>query len=188
MRGEREKVSPGTSSADPVRDATCMGETLSMATEVGPSTRWFQGLGWVLLGLTGLPFLIFGISALLFGLSVSDFPVGLPGGPDSVSSTTGVTWDEVVSEQATAMTLLRGISRVAGLAFLGFGLLVIAVAIVPFRRGERWAWFVLWVVPAFMVGLLIHEREGDFVQMPAILLAMSLAGLVLPYRVFYPKH
>lgn len=159
-----------------------------MVTDIESSTRRFERLGWALLCLTGVPFLIFGTTALLFGLSASDFPVGLPGGPDGVSSTTGVTWDEVVSEQATAMTLLRGVSRVAGLAFLGYGVLVIAVASVPFRRGERWAWFVLWIVPTFMVGLLVHELQGDFFQMPAIFLAMSIAGLVLPYRVFFPKR
>lgn len=160
-----------------------------MVTETGPSPRRrFEKLGWALLAVTGLPFLLFGVTALLFGLSLSDFPVGLPGGPDAVRSTTSLTWDEVVSQEAAAMTLLRGVSRVAGLAFLGFGILVIVVASVPYRRGERWAWFVLWAVPAFMVGLLIHELVGDFVHMPAMLLALSVAGLVLPYRVFFPSH
>lgn len=158
-----------------------------MVTDSGSSRRRFERLGWVLIALTGLPFLIFGISAMLFGVSLSDFPVGLPGGPEAVSSTTGVTWDEVVSEQPTTMTLLRGVSRVAGLAFLGFGLLVVAVASVPFRRGERWAWFVLWIVPVFMVALLIHELNGGFVEMPVLMLGMSLAGLLLPYRVFFPN-
>lgn len=152
------------------------------------STGTFQRRTWLLLAVTGLPFLVFGVSSLLFGLSSSDFPVGLPGGPDAVISTTGVTWDEVVAEDDTAMTLLRGVSRVAGLAFLGFGILVLAVATMPFRRGQRWAWFALWVVPAFMTGLLVHEMQGDFVQMPAVLLALSIAGLVLPYRAFFPKR
>jgi hypothetical protein len=86
------------------------------------------------------------------------------------------------------MTLLRGVSRTAGLAFVGFGVLVMVVAVVPYRRGQRWAWLALWVVPVFMIGLLLHELEGDFVQMPAMLLVLSLAGLALPYRVFFPKQ
>lgn len=158
-----------------------------MRGDAGSRTGRVDGIGWVLLGLAGLPLVFFGGGAVLFGLSGSDFPVGLPGGPDAVAGTTGVPWDEVVSENATAMTLLRGVSRVAGLAFLGFGLLVVAVAAVPYRRGERWAWFALWVVPAFMTGLLVHELEGDFVQMPALLLAISLGGLLLPFRVFFPR-
>lgn len=139
---------------------------------------------WILLAITGLPFVVFGISALLFGLSSSDTPVGLPGGPDAVASTTGVPWDEVVAKDETAVTLLRGVSRVAGLAFLALGILVVTVASIPFRRGQRWAWLALWVVPAFMFGLLLHERKGDFVAMPTILLVLSLAALLLSSRTF----
>lgn len=162
--------------------------TRGMTRGTESSRRWFERLGWALIALTGLPFLIFGATALSFGLSMSDFPVGLPGGPEAVSTTTGVTWGEVVSQEATAMTLLRGISRAAGLAFLGFGVLVITVAGVPFRRGERWAWFALCVVPMFMAGLLLHEIGGDFYQMPALFLVMSLAGLALPFRTFFPRR
>lgn len=144
-----------------------------------------QRFAWVLLAISGLPLVIFGISALLFGLSSSDTPVGLPGGPDAVASTTGVSWDEVVAEDETAVTLLRGVSRVAGLAFLALGVLVVTIASIPFRRGQRWAWLALWVVPAFMFGLLLHERNGDFIAMPAILLVLSLAALLLPSRTFF---
>lgn len=150
--------------------------------------KFTQRLGWVLLAITGLPFLIFGVTAMMFGLSLSDFPVGLPGGAEAVRPTTGVGWDQVVRADPTAMTLLRGVSRTTGLAFLGFGVMVIVVAVAPYRRGQRWAWFTLWVVPVFMIGLLLHELEGDYVHMPAMLLVLSLAGLALPYRVFFPKQ
>lgn len=144
-----------------------------------------QRFAWVLSALMGLPFVLFGVSALLFGLSFSDTPVGLPGGPDAVVRTTGVPWDEVVAADELAVTLLRGVSRVAGLAFLALGVLVVTIASIPFRRGQRWGWFALWVVPAFMFGLLLHERNGDFVAMPAIFLVISLAALLLPSRAFF---
>lgn len=147
-----------------------------------------QRLAWIVLAITGLPFVLSGISALLFGLSASDTPVGLPGGPDAVANTTGVPWDEVIEGDETAITLLRGVSRVAGLAFLALGILVVTMASIPFRRGERWAWFALWVVPVFMLGLLLHERKGDFVAMPAILLVLSLAALLLPSRTFFAER
>jgi hypothetical protein len=34
---------------------------------------------------------------------------------------------------------------------VGMAVLAAAVTLVPFRRGERWAWSVLWVWPAFFV-------------------------------------
>ena len=152
--------------------------------------RWLylhrlQRFAWVLLAISGLPLVIFGIGALLFGLAFSDTPVGLPGGPDAVASTAGVPWGQVVAEDETAVTLLRGVSRVAGLAFLALGVLVMAVASIPFRRGQRWAWFALWVVPGFMLGLVLHERNGDFVAMPVILLVLSIIALLLPSRSFF---
>lgn len=139
----------------------------------------FSASPGVALALTGLPLVVSGIGGLLFGLSISDTPVGLPGGPDAVAETTGVPWEEVVAGDETAMTLLRGVSLIAGLAWLALGILVVTVAGIPFRRGERWAWLALWVVPAFMLGLVLHEREGDFVAMPAIFLVLSLAALLL---------
>ena len=150
------------------------------------SDRWFQRYAWLLLFAVGLPFVVFGVSALFFGLSLTNSPVGIPGGPDAVRSLTGVTWADTLAESSATVTLLRGISRVSGLAFLGFAVFVMVVASVPYRGGQRWAWFALWVVPAFMVGLLLHELEGDFVQMPVILLVLSLLGLLVPYRRFFP--
>lgn len=151
------------------------------------SNKWFQKYAWVLLVIASLPFLIFGISALLFGLSLSDFPVGLPGGPDAVENLTGVSWDETLRSNPVALTLLRGVSRVTGMAFLAFAVFAIVTSSSAYRRGERWAWFTLWTLPAFMLGLLLHEREGEFIQMPVTLLVLSLLGLLLPFRSFFQK-
>ncbi|MGQ0669149.1 MAG: hypothetical protein ACT4PO_05695 [Actinomycetota bacterium] len=158
-----------------------------MRDEPTQSGSWFERYAWVLLLLVSLPFLIFGISALMFGLSLSDFPVGIPGGPEAVKGLTGTTWNQVFSGNPEAVTLLRGISRVAGLALLGFAVFVIMASSIPFRKGQRWAWFALLVVPGFMTGLLFHELKGGFVQMPAIFLVLSLLGLILPYRMFFRR-
>lgn len=152
------------------------------------ASTWPRRVAVALFLVLSLPFLVFGISALLFGLSQSDFPVGIPGGPDAVESLTGQTWDQVRSDNPTALTLLRGISRVAGLGLLGFAIFVVAITSTAFRQGRRWAWFTLLVVPGFMFGLLLHERTGDFVHMPAIFLSLSLVALVLPIRSFFASR
>ncbi|WP_203612592.1 hypothetical protein [Amycolatopsis sp. SID8362] len=38
--------------------------------------------------------------------------------------------------------------RADGLASAGLGLFGALLAVVPFRRRERWAWFALWFYPA----------------------------------------
>lgn len=152
------------------------------------TSKWPHRVSWVLFLILSLPFLIFGISALLFGLSLSDFPVGVPGGPDAVRNLTGMTWDQTMSSNPAAVTLLRGVSRVAGLGLLGFAFFVIAISSTAFRKGQRWSWFALLVVPGFMVGLLFHELEGEFVQMPSMFLALSLVALVLPVQTFFRRR
>lgn len=154
---------------------------------ISRSDKWYQKNAWILLSGLSLPFLIFGISALLFGVGLSNFPVGIPGGPDAVESLTGMTWTETLAGNPAAVTLFRGVSRVAGLALVGFATFVLVVSVVSYRQRQRWAWFALWTVPAFMVGLTLHELRGSFVQMPAVILVLSLLALVLPFRRFFPS-
>jgi hypothetical protein len=44
-----------------------------------------------------------------------------------------------------------------GLASIGLGLFGGLIVLIPFRRGERWAWSVLWFYPVFWVVHLIAE-------------------------------
>ena len=39
--------------------------------------------------------------------------------------------------------------RADGLASIGLGLFGGLIAVIPFRRGERWAWWALWFYPGF---------------------------------------
>jgi hypothetical protein len=61
----------------------------------------------------------------------------------------------------------------------------------PYRRGEKWAWFTMWLVPATLVGqgLFNSVLLGDFNEMlPWIpVTTVSLLGLFLPYRKFFPR-
>jgi hypothetical protein len=59
----------------------------------------------------------------------------------------------------------------------GMALLAALIALVPFRRGERWAWAVLWVWPLFFVahviGLGTVIPDGIFALVTAAALLMS---------------
>jgi hypothetical protein len=59
---------------------------------------------------------------------------------------TGITWSEAVS---VAHPLTPYVARAEGgyAAFeLLFGILVLIVAVIPLRTGERWAWWTCWVL------------------------------------------
>lgn len=60
-----------------------------------------------------------------------------------MESLTGMTWAETLNANPAAVTLLRGVSKVAGMAFLGFAIVTVVIARSAYRRGERWAWFTM---------------------------------------------
>jgi hypothetical protein len=72
--------------------------------------------------------------------------------------------------------------RADGLASTGLGLFGALLAVAPFRRRERWAWFALWFYPALW---LTHLPPGkDHVHQVAFI-ALSLVGLVVPGCQFF---
>ena len=77
--------------------------------------------------------------------------------------------------------------RADGLASMGLGLLGGLLALIPYRRRERWAWIALWFYPVFWI---IHLASGlppgkDHVHQ-IIFIALSLLGLLLPVQAFLP--
>lgn len=79
-----------------------------------------------------------------------------------------------------------------GFPLIGYGFFILAVSRVSYRRGERWAWFVSWYLPVnyalFVIDDLIQGgSRAQFAVVPTLFLAVSLAGLLLPYRKFFPR-
>ncbi len=66
------------------------------------------------------------------------------------------------------------------IATFGAGMAVLAtlIAVIPFRRGERWAWAALWVWPAFFVAHVVVL--GTWV--PDGIFAAATAGALLMSR------
>jgi hypothetical protein len=158
-----------------------------MASTQDTSEKWYVKYAWLLLCLLGIAFALFAVNALLFGLSLSDVPVGIPGGPEATKSLAGTTWDELLASSPGIVNVMRGISRVLGSGFLGFSLLVVLIAATSYRQGQRWAWFALWYVPIFLVALTLHELRGSYVFMPIMFLLVAILGLLLPFRTFFPR-
>lgn len=79
--------------------------------------------------------------------------------------------------------------RADGLASVGLGLFGGLIALVPYRRLERWAWWALWFYPLFwMAHLLWRLPPGNDHIHQVVFIALSLIGLLLPLRVFFPRR
>ncbi len=63
------------------------------------------------------------------------------------------------------------------------GVFAMALVLVPFRRRQRWAWWVLWAVPALF---LVHGAVLGSFPFDLVPLGISLLGLLVPVRLFFP--
>ncbi|SEP50587.1 hypothetical protein [Amycolatopsis saalfeldensis] len=75
--------------------------------------------------------------------------------------------------------------RADGLASIGVGLFGGLLALIPFRRRERWAWFALWFYPVFWLAHLVGGLPPgkDHIHQ-VVFIVLSLTGLLVPAREF----
>ncbi len=79
--------------------------------------------------------------------------------------------------------------RAVGVAYTGMGIFGLLIALIPFRRGERWAWFSLWVYPVFWTAhLLGNLPPGQDHIHQVVFIILSLAGLLIPVREFFARE
>jgi hypothetical protein len=105
--------------------------------------RWRQ-IAWIIILIADAGLLAWGAMAALL-------PDGLPG-PGSTpiltagyESFTGGSWRELAATSPRTAAFILLLFRMYGVYIVAFGLLAIVVAATAFRRGERWAWWVLLV-------------------------------------------
>jgi uncharacterized membrane protein HdeD (DUF308 family) len=78
--------------------------------------------------------------------------------------------------------------RAIGVASIGMGLFGIMIAVIPYKRRERWAWFALWYYPIFW---LAHFLGGlppgqDHIHQ-IVFIVLSITGLLIPVSEFFPR-
>ncbi|HEY5903096.1 MAG TPA: hypothetical protein VIU39_11120 [Anaerolineales bacterium] len=146
-----------------------------MATK---SEKWYVKYAWILIFLFGL-------------LTVIAAPInllGTPPNPPSPEKLTGLTLDQIEARTPGMLDYISSISRQLGNFMLAMGVLLMGIASVPFRKGERWAWYISWILPLLLVIQLVNSRGGFGWQADLVSLGIALAGLFLPLRKFFPKR
>ena len=132
--------------------------------------------------------IIFFVLGVLAVVTAPIMLLGNPPNPPSPEGSTGLTSDEIAVRVPGIADYIGSISRQLGNFMLAFGVLLMGVAAGPLRRGERWAWFVAWMVPVLLVIQLLNSRGGHGWQLDLGVLAVTVAGLVASYRKFFPKR
>jgi small-conductance mechanosensitive channel len=97
----------------------------------------------------------------------------------------GASWTLADAIDAGVVDLVSALVRLAGALGTAAAILALAIAIVPYRRREPWAWYALWAIPlAATLDLAIFVGYGALSLRAALwdtaILALSVLGLVLP--------
>src|ERR671913_1056574 len=79
--------------------------------------------------------------------------------------------------------------RTIGVASIGMGMFGLLITTIVYRRRERWAWFALWYYPVFWTWHLLGGLPpGKEHVHQVVFIVLSLAGLLLPVREFFPRR
>ena len=144
--------------------------------------RVYEKYGWVLYVALGLLWLVVGFAQAFFpdGLLNTDAQLVLD-----------MSWSELQTSNPEGAELVRFYIGGIGLLKMSWSFLVLAITLTGFRRGEKWAWYTLWLVPIVLVSCALFYiswfgRVNEALQWIPIT-TLSIVGLLLPYRTFFPE-
>ena len=145
--------------------------------------RVFEQHGWLVYFALGLLWVVVGFSQTFFPNEL------LEGDAQLIID---MSWSELQASSPVAADFVRWLYGAMGLLKMSWSLLVLAITLTGYRRGEKWAWYTMWLVPALLVGSALFNASftGDVSKMVEWIpiTTISLIGLLLPYRKFFPRQ
>ena len=93
------------------------------------------------------------LSALIVIFGIGDVLVGAAADPGIALGLTGLTLPELETQSAAAYRMFDFTTRTQGWNLAIIGALLLAILLIPYRAGRRWAWWVLWLLPAWSFGV-----------------------------------
>jgi hypothetical protein len=99
---------------------------------------------------------------------------------------------ELLTSNSQAYAMIPWLYGSLGLLKTSWSFFLLAITLTGYRKGEKWAWYILWLAPILLVsqGIFNSVFLGDFNEMfrwiPTT--TISLLGLLLPFRNFFPRE
>ena len=144
--------------------------------------RAYENYAWVIIAAIGALIMVGGIPHTL----------GVNSDPTTPESIIGMGLSEFEISNPNFFDLYDFYFKAGGWSDMGFAFYVIVISATAYRRGEKWAWYILWSVPVFFLGhaaitMSIGPSIAHLLPFLAVFVALSLLGLLLPIRKFFPK-
>jgi len=140
--------------------------------------RVYEKYAWVILLALGLLWLVVGIIAVFQPEGIFE---------TDAQSVTNMPWSELKASSPMAADFIIFVYGQMGLLKISWSFFVLAITLTGYRRGEKWAWYIMWSVPALLVSdaLFIGDVSQTLQFIP--ITTITLLGLLLPYRKFFPR-
>jgi hypothetical protein len=137
-------------------------------------------LWWVLIAMAAL-LVAFGVGDVLGGVTVD---------PGIALAVVGLSPAGIEGQSAAGYRMWDFATRAAGADLVVIGVLLAVVLLIPYRAGERWAWWLTWVLPAWAIAapalfLAFGTPPGQPPAPPMIsgpILAAIAAGILIVDR------
>ena len=132
------------------------------------------------------------LSARDFIPSLQDFCLAcLPGAQTAIHASTGLTWSQLASSDSRVAGFLASTLVDDGISGVGLDVFGMAVSMTSYKKGEQWAWYISWLMPlgilAAQLNLYLLTGALLVIILAAVFILVSLLGLLLPYRQFFPR-
>jgi hypothetical protein len=142
----------------------------------------YEKYAWV------IPF-VMGLFFLLSMAATFISPRILTEAEGAVESLTGSTFSQLAASSPGIANYIYYLIRILAIFSAGLGAFLMVVSATAYRKGEVWAWYLTWVVPVLFLLDVSNDylafRYVDFGSM--FIAAILVAGLLLPYRKFFPS-
>jgi hypothetical protein len=113
--------------------------------------------------------------------------------PVLVQSISGQTINNLKVSSPMLFNLYNFYFRGGGLSDLGFAFFLMVISITAYRQLQKWAWYSFCFVPIYFlswIGLsstLPSASQSSLVPPLMVFIILSLLGLLLPFRKFFPN-
>ena len=144
--------------------------------------RVYEKFAWVILLAVGILWLVVGIVAVFQpeGIFEAD-----------AQAVTKMPWTDLKASSPTAANFVIFIYGQMGLLKISWSLFILAITLTGYRRGEKWAWYMMLLAPILLVSDAVFSVVyiGDINQVLQFIpiTTITMIGLLLPYRIFFPK-
>jgi len=123
-----------------------------MAVTAVRAEKAYEKYAWIVL-------LALGILGLTGGL-VQAFAVSGQLDAGIIRNLTGMTWEEIATRSPGIASYISYLQRTMGMGTLSGSVLLVAIAAIPYRKGERWSWYAIWIPAAFWIVATAIDLEA----------------------------